>query len=406
MRCGHGRMKKKLLIRATNRNERDDLGDYLFQSILPAATQLGIELVRVPYMEYYADALRCLEEDRVGLQNQINFHIKAGALKEVEFANKFSPEECLGFLFFTDWSLVGFNRAAFYYAGHNHPVIFWNREDPNHFGPFLSDAQYADVICTSAEECVVQYMASLPGKQVICTPMAVAPEIYNSDTSPERFWGREFDIVFVGNRYGDRTVRTSGDVRVLFAAIEWAREHGKKMGVFGLPTGPYSWHNIHPVWPDSDGQEPFLDPDECKEPNPDYHGVYQGRRTRRLEAADVYRNAKVALSVASNEDSITMVPNRVVQIAGTGTILIAHKSIATEHLLDGHVLISDSMGKTKQFLDDIFLDLGHYEAQEDYLKRMEMAKQHTLSNHTFKHRLISILQAVGRIRGIKKRVFF
>lgn len=390
--------KKKLLVRAANRNEFDGLGDYLIESLTPAAEQLGVEVVRVPYMEYYKDVFACKEKGGEHLKEQLDYHIRIAANKEVQFANKFSDDECIGFLFFTDWSLVGYRRVAADYMGIRPPVIFWSREDPNHFGSFLSDGLFADVICTSAEECVTKYQQHYPASRVLCTPMAVAPEIYYSDFTPVNFWKREFDIVFVGNRYADREVRTSGENAVVFAAVDWARRNGRKFGVYGLHKGPHSWEGVFPVWHDLNGNTPFLD-EKHEKLNPEYQGIFQGRCTGRLETADVYRNTKVALSVASNENSLTMVPNRVVQI-GVSSILIAYRSKATERLTGGHALISDTAEKTWQYLDDIFFNVGNFGPSEEYIKRAERARDFVLSAHTFRHRLEAIVDV---LEDLKKR---
>ena len=381
----------KIVIKAENRVYPDNIGDYLWESIKSAADQLGIELIRLPMDEFCGNTT-------LGV-----------AREEVEWINNINPDL---FIFFSNWVHGRKSRMiAQEYDKIKCPVLFWSREDPNHYEHFLSDATHADIIGTCCSDCIPKYEAHPTRKKqkVISLPMAVAPEIFyppnwieeecddcDADgfySSPEvcpfpsawhpeylcrngcedgiikhapKYSDREWDIVFLGNRYTTRQIRNDAEAAVVIAAAKWAIANGKKMGVWGHDGAPYGWWKVPEIY---------------------NTGIYQGRCDR-LEAADIYRNAKVALSVSSNDYSPTMSPNRVVQIAASGTILIAYKSPASVWQTGGQSCISDSAYETEFLLNDIFYNADQYITWADF------ARAHVLADHTFKHRLETILEAM------------
>lgn len=336
----------KLLVKAVNREYPDNIGDYLWKSFKGAASDLNIELVRVPTeMWDYND-------------------IKHASQQEVNWVNAQSAD---GFIFFTNWiNGARYRNVAFTYKNMTCPTIFWSREDPNHFDIFLTDARYADIVATCASECVPKYEFAYPGKKVINLPMAAAPEIFYPGTDSI---DREWDIVFLGNRYPTRRVRNSGEDSVVIAAAEWALENKKRMGVWGLEDTGHGWKGVSKIY---------------------NTGIFQGGRVDRLQAAEIYRSSRVALSVASNSESPTMAPNRVVQILATGIPLITYMSKATEWQSGGFANISCSAFQTQFLLDEIFNGKPLV-----YAERANRARKHVMGHHTFKIRLESILEALN-----------
>lgn len=373
---------KKLLIKALG-----DTGDYMFACIQPAAKRLGLELVRIPE-EYYGPASSLAMQgesiDYIGRELKIAYSL------EIAFINSFSREECVGFLYFADWAFMGCLRASAMYLAVKHPVIFWTFEDPNHFSGFLNDAIDADVICTSAEECVTRYEKHYPNKVILGAPNACSPDMY--PPNQENFWDREFDVVFVGNRYPDQPVRNDGERAVIFPAIEWAQARNKKVGIFGIGSDSgYSWRGTR-IWKDDQGRVPYGDEDlECRDRNSEYAGVFQ-YSTLRLGSSSVYRNAKVVLSLGLNGDSLTMCPDRFLQATCAGNIVISYSSIAASYLSDKKTNISTCPEQTKEHLDNIFYGNG-----EAYLQRAEQASDYIIENYSFERRLVDILEAVGGI---------
>ena len=344
-------MKKKLFIRATM-----DLGEYLFACCAPTIRELGFEPVKLPpitdpnykrVVPELTEILNLRERDILAVLTQ-------------------NPDECAGLIYFTDWHF----RWPFNDYKYQLPIkkVFWSREDPFHYDIFKPEAEAADYICTSSIECIPQYLSHY-GKTTICTPMALAPEIFYPTTPIEK---REFDIGFIGNRYNGREVREAGEDMILIPALEWAKENNKKMGVWGKgPDGPdlFTWSNRKEIWES---------------------GVYQ-HETTRLEAADVYRKVKVILSYTSCPDSQTMLPNRLLHAVGSECVVLSQDTPATREILNNSVFISDSPAKTKRMLDLIFSNLPAAHAQT------VAGKEYLLEHHTFKERLKQILIMIGEI---------
>jgi hypothetical protein len=194
--------------------------------------------------------------------------------------------------------------------------------------------------------------------------MAYSKDIFYPPKDDEK---NEYDIVFIGNRYPGRESRDAGEYEVIVAAAEWAQENGRNMVVFGIgDDSVHSWKNVPLIYES---------------------GVYQ-RRTTRLEAADIYRKSALALSVCSNLSSITMAPNRVIQICGMGKPLLAYKSLGTAMLCGGNCLFSDAKEMTKMMLS------GFFDCPEAYQFCVQNASNFVNTYHTFDTRLQMLLRVV------------
>ena len=207
---------KKMKVKNILMRSLLDLGDYLLACLNPPTEKLGMQLHRIPesgYGELFSTTCR---SERSFSQSAL----VEGYKKEIEFIKGFDPAETI-ILTFTDWEL-GHPESKFcdWYKRElgTYIKVFWSREDPTHFDLFQREADMADIICTSALECVPKYMKDYPDKKVICTPMACSPEVFYPNTDWD---SKEFDIVFVGNRYPGRSPRTNGEEAVIYAAADY-----------------------------------------------------------------------------------------------------------------------------------------------------------------------------------------
>jgi spore maturation protein CgeB len=198
--------------------------------------------------------------------------------------------------------------------------------------------------------------------------MAVNPDLYNlPDREEDRIW----DIVFVGNRYKDREVREAGEKQVLLPALQWALKNGKLIGVWGKGLSApdmFTWRNLPQVW--------------------NAPGVYQ-HETLRLESMKVYKRAKVVLSYTSCPNGETMLPNRLLQAAACGCIILSQKTPATDYILAGNYFVTRSAEETGKQLTRIFSDMP---AAWEVARK---CRAHVLANHTFVNRLKDILGVLG-----------
>jgi len=354
-------MKKIIIVRATM-----DLGDYLYACLAPDIEALGYEPMRMPINSWKLYPEKNME-DVTELGSQF---------REMDQLHNFINENrgnVAFILHFSDWAHRWLPTLPDYrHIKPKVPVVFWSREDPFHYKIFKWESETADIICTSEEESIPDYKKDYPDTPTICTPMAAAPHIFHPAVDKDREW----DIVFVGNRYKNREVRERGESEVLIPAIEWALENNKKIGVWGKggPGTPdlFTWENLPLVW--------------------DTPGVYQPE-TLRLEAADIYRKAKVVLSYTSCPDAQTMLPNRLLQAAATGCVILSQRTPATDRILGKSGYHSSrSAEETKKKLSHIFDNL------DECFQQAESTRTHVISNHTFKQRLERIIRVVERLQ--------
>ncbi len=87
---------------------------------------------------------------------------------------------------------------------HSVPSVFWNKEDPIHFGTFLNTAQEFDIVFTTDIDCIARYKAALKHDRVYLLPFACQPNLHN----PIEKYERKDAFCFAGayyTRYPERT---------------------------------------------------------------------------------------------------------------------------------------------------------------------------------------------------------
>jgi hypothetical protein len=77
------------------------------------------------------------------------------------------------------------------------PTVFWNKEDPVHFGSFIRAAQYFDFVFTTDIDCVEKYKSRLGHDKVFLLPFATQPKHHN----PIEHFERKEGICFAGAYY-------------------------------------------------------------------------------------------------------------------------------------------------------------------------------------------------------------
>jgi len=77
------------------------------------------------------------------------------------------------------------------------PLVFWNKEDPYGYETFLNMARIADIVLTTATECVEKYKSELKHENVYFMHFAAQPGIHN----PIEEYEREDKFCFAGAYY-------------------------------------------------------------------------------------------------------------------------------------------------------------------------------------------------------------
>ena len=343
-------------------------GSFIFSYLKPSADLLGLDLVQVP--EY--DGLR---HDSI-----------------IDFVNDHATEDCVGFLYFPDFLYQELYKR---YKNIKVKKIFWNIEDPNHFNTLARQAATADFIFTTAAELARDYVSIFPtGKVVDVLTWACDPEIHFPRLDDMELKDREFDIVFVGNRYPDQWARMLAEKAVLLPALAWGRAHNKKMGVWGIGDGSrHSWRYVPAVWIDECGNAPYGPSDtDCRDRLKSYSGIYQ-EFTGASVAPEIYRRSRVVLAMNEQITSPTMTSMRTYEACACGNIVLSHASPATESIFGGLVYQSATPQETAECLEEIF---SEDPVCSDSLIVAQKAAIEMIEHHTYAHRLRKIIETVTR----------
>ena len=78
------------------------------------------------------------------------------------------------------------------------PTVFWNKEDPPHFGRFVDTAALFDHVFTVDGDCVPRYCEILGHERVDVLPFGAQPQIHNPIAVPG---GRMHDVAFAGTYF-------------------------------------------------------------------------------------------------------------------------------------------------------------------------------------------------------------
>lgn len=84
----------------------------------------------------------------------------------------------------TTYGVIG--DIAVFCAKDSIPIVFWNKEDPYGYDTFLPFAKIADVIFTTASECVDKYKKDLGHENVYFMHFAVQPKLFENKDIPRK----------------------------------------------------------------------------------------------------------------------------------------------------------------------------------------------------------------------------
>lgn len=239
------------------------------------------------------------------------------------------------------------------------PTVFWNKEDPVHFGTFLSLARHFDHVFTTDIDCIPRYMQALGHDRVSLLPFAAQPRLQN----PLPNLPRQAAFSFAGSwyqRYPQRQREFAELVRAVSA------------------LGPV---DIFDRNHDSDATETRF-PAE-------YAPLIKGGLP--FDEIDrAYKGYRFALNINTVKRSQSMFARRVFELMASNTLVVSNDSLGLRLFFGDLVAASDDGAA----LVDIVRPLWDDEAR--YRRHRLMALRAVLREHTYSHRL-SYIQA--RIAG-------
>lgn len=244
-----------------------------------------------------------------------------------------------------------------YCNAHSIPTVFWNKEDPTHFGDdvnnFVSTARLFDFIFTTAAECVPDYESMVGRSRVGLFPFAVQPRLFNPGVGRDE----NNQVVFAGSWYKAHPERAVAQ-KALFEAVEAA----------GLELTIFDRH--------SNGDTKYFG----------YPEIYAGKvrpAVSYLHTANLYRDFSFGISVNTATSSPTMLARRAFEMAAAGCTVITNRTEATDHFFGDRI---------------IALQNGETIAREDLTRvreaRVELIND-VLINHSYENRLIDVFARIG-----------
>lgn len=232
------------------------------------------------------------------------------------------------------------------------PTVFWNKEDPLHFGAFLETARLFDHVLTTDSDCVPRYRRLLGHDRVGIMPFGVQTAIHH----PISAQPRQASSVFAGAWYG-RMPDRSRDFTRSADALALAAE----LAIYDRSNGHGDSHQRFPR-----RYQSMLRP-----------AVTYG------ETGDVFRGHLIGLNLNTIKSSPTMFARRALELAACGTTVYSNYSLGLQLLLADSVVASD---EPERLLKEAWAELRNPDAKHYRVRRLQ-ALRTVMKEHTWAHRL-------------------
>lgn len=253
-------------------------------------------------------------------------------------------------------SLVASCRAA------GIPTVFWNKEDPLHFGAFLETARLFDHVMTTDADSVPRYRRLLGHDRVGVMPFGIQPAIHH----PIGDGARRASSVFAGAWYGRLPGR--------------CRDFSRSADALAL-AGDLVIHDRH------NGQG---------EAHQRFPARYRGylRPAVSFEAtAAVFRSHVIGLNLNTIKASPTMFARRALELAACGTSVYGNHSVALHGILGDAAVISDD---GERLLTAAWHELRQPRATR-YRHRRLQALRKVMREHTWARRVGFLARRVANV---------
>lgn len=241
------------------------------------------------------------------------------------------------------------------------PTLFWNKEDPVHFGTFIPLAKQVDYVFTTDIDCVPKYKARVGHDHVYFLPFAAQPKTHN----PLEAFDRKDAFNFAGSYYL-RYPERQRDFAALIEAVKDLR-----------PVDIYDRNadNPHPHYTFPDEYKPMI---LGKLPFSEIDRAYKGYR--------------YGINMNTIKQSQTMFARRVFELLASNTVVVSNFSRGTRLLFGDLVVSSDNQEQIAERLRPIIDD------ELRYRKLRLLGLRKVMTEHTYAQRLAYIqAKLTGRI---------
>ncbi|MGG5144117.1 CgeB family protein, partial [Alcaligenes ammonioxydans] len=233
------------------------------------------------------------------------------------------------------------------------PTLFWNKEDPVHFGTFIPLAKQVDYVFTTDIDCVPKYKAHVGHDQVYFLPFAAQPKTHN----PIEIFDRKDAFNFAGSYYL-RYPERQRDFAALINAVKDLR-----------PVEIYDRNadNPHPHYTFPDEYKPMI---LGKLPFAEIDKAYKGYR--------------YGINMNTIKQSQTMFARRVFELLASNTVVVSNFSRGTRLVFGELVVSSDNKKQLAKRVGEITKD------ELIYRKIRLLGLRKVMSEHTYAHRMAYI----------------
>jgi len=243
----------------------------------------------------------------------------------------------------------------------NIPTVFWNKEDPVHFGTFLPLARHFDHVFTTDIDCIPRYKKALGHDQVSLLPFAVQPTLHN----PISYTPRKNAFCFAGSwyqRYPDRQREFKSLVEVI-----------SEIGRLDIYDRNYNNNKADTKFP------------------AEYSPLIKGFLP--FDQIDVaYKGYRFALNINTVTQSQSMFARRVYELMCSNSIVVSNPSKGLQLFFGDLVISAPDKAELKNKIDSAWRD------ETSYRKQRLMALRSVLKEHTYEHRLQYIKSRINAVR--------
>lgn len=236
------------------------------------------------------------------------------------------------------------------------PTVFWNKEDPIHFGDRIHDfvvtANLFDAVFTTAAECVEGYGRDADVEHVGVLPFAVQPRIFNPFGATER----TNSAVFAGSWYPNYSDRAEAAKRILDLVLA----SGRSLEIFDRMYDSPERHRF-----------------------PENYDRFRRAAIPYEETAEAYRKHKFSITLNTITSSQTMFARRIYEAAACGSVILSNTSVGVETVFGDSVILADRDPHR-------LLELTEDEYTRMQAKSIEIAMQ-----NTYAHRAHTVLEMAG-----------
>lgn len=238
------------------------------------------------------------------------------------------------------------------------PVIFWNKEDPVHFGAFLFVAKLADYVFTTDVRCIERYRQEVQHNRVALLPFAAQPKLHN----PIEEFVRLNKSCFAGSYYKNYPQRQADFDTLMEAVLDFT-----EVDIYDRNYNSPDSQNIFPK---------------------KYHDNIIGGLAFD-EISKAYKGYQFGINMNTIKNSPSMFARRVYELMASNTVVVSNYSQGIERVFNKLVINSDDKIEIRQKLSAIV----HNDIT--YRKYRLLGLREVMSKHTYQQRLSHINSVIS-----------